>query len=255
MNKNKLMELWKHEEEQSIKGWDFSYIRERHSEEELPWDYRLIVKEHMNDKVMLDMGTGGGEFLLSLEPKAGRTYATEGYPPNIELCKKLLPQYGIEIRAIESDEQIPYESSFFDLVINRHESFSAREVYRILKPGGRFITQQVGGKNNKELSKLLLGEYPSEVSMDFNMENTARRLEAEGFEIVNKQEFFPRVRYYDIGALVYCAKIIKWEFPNFSVERCFDKLCELQKKLERDGYIESMEHRFLIEAVKETGVR
>ncbi|MDF2520337.1 MAG: methyltransferase [Clostridia bacterium] len=255
MNKNKLMELWKREEEQSFKGWDFSYIRESHSEEELPWDYRSIVKNHMNDKVLLDMGTGGGEFLLSLEPKAGMTYATECYPPNIELCKKLLPKYGIEIRAIESDEHIPYDSSFFDLVINRHESFIAGEVYRILKPGGRFITQQVGGKNNKELSKLLLGKYPSGVSMDFNMENTATRLQAVGFKVVNMQEFFPRVRYYDIGAVVYYAKIIEWEFPGFSVESCFDRLCNLQEKLERDGYIESMEHRFLIEAVKETGVR
>ncbi|MNV99115.1 hypothetical protein D3C71_1944380 [compost metagenome] len=61
---------------------------------------------------------------------------------------------------------------------------------------------------------------------------------------------FPVLRFRDIGALVYFAKIIEWEFPGFSVEKCYDRLIRLQQQLERDGYIESMEHRFMIAAVK-----
>ena len=34
---------------------------------------------------LLDMDTGGGEFLLSLGHPFERTAATEGYPPNVEL--------------------------------------------------------------------------------------------------------------------------------------------------------------------------
>lgn len=251
MNKKELMKYWKHEEEQAFAGWDFSYIRDRYSEEPLPWDYRTIVKALMGNTVMLDMGTGGGEFLISLEPVPGKTYATESYPPNIELCKRTLPQHGIEISAVDDDRNLPFEDNFFDLVINRHESFCGKEVYRILKPGGRFITQQVGGRNNKELSQLLLGKYPYVVEDDFNLENTVKELESISLKVTAKQEFFPYLRFYDIGALVYFAKIIEWEFPGFSTEMCFDKLCELQQKLEQDGYIESMEHRFFIEAIKE----
>lgn len=251
MNKKELMKLWKHEENQAFKGWDFSYLDNRWDEEPLPWDYKKTVKALIGNKTMLDMGTGGGEFLISLEPIPGKTYATEGYPPNIELCKRTLPQYGIEIRAVDDDECLPFEDNFFDLVINRHESFSSKEVYRVLNPGGRFVTQQVGGKNNRELSKLLLDKYPDTANIHFNLENTVDGLEAAGFKVVNKQEFFPCLRFYDIGALVYFAKIIQWEFPNFSVETCFDKLSELQGKLEREGYIVSIEHRFFIEAIKE----
>lgn len=58
------------------------------------------------------------------------------------------------------------------------------------------------------------------------------------------------MRFKDIGALVFFAKIIQWEFPNFSVDSCLDRLYELQEKLEKDGFIESIEHRFFIEAVK-----
>lgn len=250
MNKQELMKYWQEEEKQSFKGWDFSHIAGRYIEEALPWSYRDMVKALMEDKVMLDMGTGGGEFLLSLEPKAGLTYATECYPPNIELCKKLLPQHGIELRAVVDDEQLPFENNFFDLIINRHESFSVKEIFRILKPGGRFITQQVGGMNNKEMSKRLLGAYPDVVDMGFNLSNTVMELENSGFRIMNQQEYFPYARFYDIGALVFFAKIIEWEFPGFSVEKYFDQLYELHQQLEADGFVESTEHRFFIEAVR-----
>ncbi|MNJ78400.1 hypothetical protein D3C77_761450 [compost metagenome] len=36
-------------------------------------------------------------------------------------------------------------------MINRHEAYSVQELNRILKPGGLFITQQVGGQNNRGL--------------------------------------------------------------------------------------------------------
>ena len=251
VNKTELMKIWKHEELQSFKGWDFSYISKRHTEEKLPWDYKEAVKSLMDNKKMLDMGTGGGEFLISLQPKAGVTYATESYPPNIELCKRTLPEYGIDFRAVENDEQLPFSNYFFDLIINRHESFCTKEVCRILNSGGKFVTQQVGGRNNKELSKLLLGEYPNIVNANYNLENAVKELEDAGFKVIKQVEYFPHIRFYDIGALVFFARIIEWEFPDFTVERCFDKLYELQQKLERDGYVESIEHRFFIEAIKE----
>ncbi|WP_159434113.1 hypothetical protein [Clostridium grantii] len=49
---------------------------------------------------------------------------------------------------------------------------------------------------------------------------------------------------------MYFAKIIEWEFPNFSVDSCFKQLCQLQTIVEQRGYIESKEHRFIIVAEK-----
>ncbi|GJM83496.1 hypothetical protein HMSSN139_59920 [Paenibacillus sp. HMSSN-139] len=54
------------------------------------------------------------------------------------------------------------------------------------------------------------------------------------------------MKFRDVGALVYFAKIIEWEFTGFSVDRCFDKLCELQNKVEQTGHASSREHRFVI---------
>lgn len=57
-------------------------------------------------------------------------------------------------------------------------------------------------------------------------------IQNQGFKTINGDEFFPMQKFFDIGALVYFAKIIEWEFPDFSVEKCFEKLCKLQSILE-----------------------
>lgn len=251
MNIEQLKKRWEREERFSFKGWDFSHINNRSKEEALPWDYKKIVESYMdNNKIMLDMGTGGGEFLLSLNPHKGKTYATEAYLPNIQLSKDVLTPYGIEVRAVESDLKLPFDDKFFNLIINRHEAYCLPEVDRILKPGGVFITQQVGETNNRELSKFLLGKYTNVVCLPENLNEALEEANNLGWNIIKHEECFPKTYFYDIGALVYYAKIIEWEFPNFSVERCFHRLVKLQEKIEKQGYVDTSEHRYLLIAQK-----
>jgi len=61
-------------------------------------------------------------------------------------------------------------------------------------------------------------------------------------------ECFPEVKFYDVGAIVYWAKIIEWSFPRFSVERNFARLCALQDDIESHGFISALQHRFIIAA-------
>lgn len=42
------------------------------------------------------------------------------------------------------------------MIINRHGDFDAKELYRLLKKGGIFITQQVGSDNDRELVEMVL---------------------------------------------------------------------------------------------------
>ena len=70
---------------------DFSHIHGRYSEEKnLPWDFKTVINKYLkNNMKLLDMETGGGEFLLSLNHSKHNTSAIEGYQPNVELCKKV----------------------------------------------------------------------------------------------------------------------------------------------------------------------
>ena len=40
--------------------------------------------------------------------------------------------------------------------------------------------------------------------------------------------------------------MIECEFLKFSVKNYFEELCKLNKEIEYKGYIESIEHRFII---------
>ena len=75
-------------------------------------------------------------------------------------------------------------------------------------------------------------------------------LEEAGFQIVEAQEVYRPIKFYDVGAFVWFAHIIEWEFPEFSVDKCFETLIKMQEKLEQDGVIEGNTHRYLIVARK-----
>lgn len=246
VNLKQLERDWKIEEAQAFKGWDFSYIKGRWESTKLSWDYKKTVLSHLKQTdQLLDMGTGGGEFLLTLKHPYHLTAVTEAYEPNVKLCEEKLTPLGIQVRQVFRDEDLPFESSSFDIIINRHESFDASEIRRILKKGGYFITQQVGGKNDYDLSQQLIEGFKP-MFPQHDLKNNVKLLKQQGFEIIKAEESFIPIRFYDIGALVYFAKVIEWEFPGFSVDGCLEQLYKLQKQLERNKYIQGTEHRFMI---------
>lgn len=243
-----LKEEWLQEEKANFRGWDFSHLDGRWSSEDLPWDYKSVVNRYRRpEQNLLDMGTGGGEFLLSLGHPYANTTVTESWKPNIRLCEKRLAPLGIRVCPVEDAGCLPFEDNSFDIVINRHASYGTGEVKRVLKPGGMFLTEQVGGENNRPLSQKLIENLQPQFA-GFTLKTELERFEEKRFKIRYQGEAFPESRFYDIGAVVYYAKIIEWEFPGFSVERCYGRLCTLQKELEERGFIESREHRFIFAA-------
>lgn len=248
MNDQELIDTWKKEEDAAhIHGWDFSHIAGKYTEEtDLPWDYRQIISDYLKPEMkLLDVDTGGGEFLLSLHHPCENTSAAEAYPPNVELCKKTLLPLGIDFRAGDGKDTLPFDNSEFDIVINRHGDFNVKDIHRVLKDGGIFITEQVGAENDRELVELLLGK--TELPFPEQYLETARKQFCDaGFDILDARECFRPIKFYDIGALVWFAHIIEWEFPGFSVERCKDRLLSAQKILEQKGVVEGRIHRFLL---------
>ena len=249
---NKLKKEWEAEEKIAhIHGWDFSHIHGRYEEEDdLPWDYRQVIDESRVDSMkLLDFDTGGGEFLLSIGHPFANTTATEGYPPNVELCKKELLPLGIDFKECDDASKIPFDDSSFDIILNRHGDFDPSENFRLLRPNGLFITEQVGSENDRDLVKMVLSDVPTPFP-ELKLSIQKRKFEEAGFEIIRAEEAFKPIRFYDVGAFVWFAHIIEWEFPGFSVDKCFDKLLEMQKEIDKRGFVEGTIHRYLIVAKK-----
>jgi len=255
--------LLKGSEAAAFSGWDFSYIygTGRMAEAPVAWNYYNVVRPHISRaEYLLDMGTGGGEMLSGFKPLPPHTYATEQYHPNVAVARKRLKPLGVEVVEIEEEKQPPYNSKlpfkngFFDLIINRHEAYYPPELMRILKPGGCFITQQVGSLNNLTLTQFFLGR--TVLVSNWNLKSAVDELEAAGLRMVRRQEDITFYRFYDIGAVAYFLKAVPWTLGDFTGEafsagKYRDRLWELHVKISEDGCYDTHRHRFLVVAEKQ----
>lgn len=241
-----LKKYQKIENESSLIGWDFSFLEGKIIEENTPWDYLEIVKIYLKPfHILLDMGTADGKKLLLLNHPFNQTYATEGFYPNYQLCIRNLSHLGIKVSYFEKDNHLPFTHNLFDIIINRHESYDIKEIKRILKPNGLFITQQVGSKNNEEMTKIIT-PWADRNYDNFTLKTEITKLKTNGFEIIRQEEKLLNIKYLSIDAVIFMAKIIEWEFPLFSSEKSFDGLKQIEQTIKKEGGFNSTEHRFLI---------
>jgi SAM-dependent methyltransferase len=198
---------------------------------------------------MLDMDTGGGEVLSSFMPLPQNTYATEGYAPNVPVAKNRLEPLGVKVVQVWGNDIPPFDDAYFDLVTNRHGSYIAQELQRILKSGGIFITQQVGGENNFKLNQLLQ-EKPEFMYSNWTLDLAVKQLTEAGFQILEQKNEYPETTVTDIGAIVFHLKVIQWQITDFSVEKYYDKLVKIHNMIQETGSLKIKSHRFLIVAKK-----
>jgi SAM-dependent methyltransferase len=234
----------------TLKGWDFSDLSDRWIEQPPAWNYRdKVINTLAGSQSLLDMGTGGGEFLSELPNLPKKVWATESYAPNQPIARARLKPLGILLAATIDGERLPFDDEEFDLVINRHDSFSANDVARILKLGGRFITQQVGGLDNQAINDAIAPGTYNKFS-NWSLERAVSQLKNAGFKVETAIEDFPSTTFLDIGALIAYLKAIPWQIPSFSLATHSDALRELHRQIQRTGEFKTHSHRFLIEAVK-----
>ncbi len=251
MYRKQLIETWKQEEKEPFSGWDFSHLNGRMIEELPPWSYEKRAAELMRrSRSLLDMGTGGGEKLFSLQEYWPESVTvTEEYPPNFRLVKERLEPLGVRVMDVPLNETtpLPFADGEFDLVINRHSGINSAEVSRILEPGGVFLTKQVHGRWADDL--LAIFEVPLPWEND-TPEYYVPLLEAAGMEIRDVQDWKGKFEFTDVGAIVYYLKAIPWMVPGFSVDTHLDYLFKLEEMLQEDGQLLFTARTFLIEAEK-----
>lgn len=237
-------------------GWDFVWLQGRLMEESPPWDYRQEVAKALGQaESLLDLGTGGGELLSSFGSLPRQTCVTEGYPPNAIVARDRLKPLGIDIvRTLADDNTVspqtgalPFRTGSLDMVIDRHESFVATEVYRVLRKGGVFITQQAGTSNYPELKEFLGHSEDEEV---WDLGAARRQISEAGLSVAEGREALLQAWFKDIGAVVYYLLAIPWEIEGFTIDAYSDKLRELHRDIGRKGTFTVTARRFYIRSVR-----
>ena len=254
MDREELVRKWLREERQPFTGWDFSYLDGRLIEGREHWSYFDRASAPMQCSVsMLDMDTGGGEKLLSLQEHwSERVVATEDYLPNVNLATERLSSLGVQVVnvSVSDIEPMPFADGEFNLILNRHAPFNSSEVARVLSVGGTFLTQQV----HRMWAWDLVASFDAAPQFpDARLGKNVPRLEVAGLTIQTVEEWEGYLVFTDVGAIVYYLKAIPWMVPGFTVETHLRNFLALQEMLEAGGELVFHAAKYLIEARKPLG--
>ncbi|MDP9602797.1 UNVERIFIED_ORG: SAM-dependent methyltransferase [Variovorax paradoxus] len=235
-------ELLQEAQARPLIGWDLS-CDGRITTTATPWNFEQTVEAHARRSPdMLDMGTGGGEWLSRLAFRPPRTVATEGWAPNVAVARERLAPLGVEVVEVEGADdnalqpdgaeqaRLPFGDASFHLVVNRHESFVAAEVHRILAAGGRFVTQQVASDFNADCYALLglpMPELPR-----WKLDTAVAQLERAGFGVDDSAEGAELIAFADIGAFAWYLKHVPYVCPEFDIDGCRGALERLHRRMQ-----------------------
>jgi hypothetical protein len=138
------------------RGWDFASMNVLR--QPVPWDYHDVVLRYLRSSdVVLDVGTGAGERMRDLAPSFGQGLGIDADPDMVRLARQN-PARNLRFRVCsERLESVP---ETFDVILDRHAPFDLTAIAAHLRPGGYFITQQVG-ERNMACVKAALGQPPS----------------------------------------------------------------------------------------------
>ncbi len=227
-------------------GWDFSNLDVISKGEK--WDFYEEVLKFANKKsVLLDIGVGGGKKILKIAPKVKLIIGIDHSSAMITTAKKNLSKTKINNVRFQKMEakKLEFPNESFDVVADRHCDFFAKEVYRVLRKGGHFLTQQVseGDKLNiKEAFKRgQTGSLKKEDLLD---------LADAGFSNIKSFDY-NAIEYYKTSKdLLFLLKHTP-TIPNFGKRKSdlktFDSF--VQRNMTKKG-IKTNSKRFLIIATK-----
>jgi SAM-dependent methyltransferase len=149
-------------------------------------------------------------------------------------------------------DALPVDDAVFDLVLNRHGWLHAGETYRVLAPGGRVLSQQVGGRNDIEFNEALGISLIVGPSAPAAPENLINDFDQAGFATRVVREAVVVTRYLDLGAVVFQLRAVPWQAPGFDVVAHREDLRRIHDEIVRTGGFEVRSQRFIIEAQKPT---
>jgi SAM-dependent methyltransferase len=231
-----------------VEGWDFSWFDGRATEERPSWGYARIMAERMaHARAALDIQTGGGEVLAGIPHPPPVLAATESWPPNLRIARANLAHLGATVIEAADEADLPFAAESFDLVVSRHPTeVRWAEIARVVRPGGTYLSQQVGAGSNRELTEFMMGPQP--VRPGSSAHWAAGQAEQAGLAVVDLREEALRTVFNDIAAVVYFLRKVLWTVPGFTVQEYRDRLRLLHRKMLADGPFVAHAQRFLIEA-------
>lgn len=134
-------------------GWDFSILKCQMIDKST-FQYFDEINKDSENKIILDIGTGGGEKILNNVKNAKLIIGTDFSKEMIKRAKENAKARN-DVMFFEMDSnEIKFPNNFFDMVCARHTPFNSIEVFRVLKSGGVLISEQIDEDDCIELKRI-----------------------------------------------------------------------------------------------------
>ncbi len=231
------------------RGWDFSRLRD--DRDPTPWEYADVVRRFLRpDDRVLDVGTGGGERFLALAPSFGTGVGIDPDPAMIAAARENLPASlaGKVTFAEGRVAALPAPGASCDVVLNRHAAVDVAEVVRVLRPGGCFITEQVGAQNTVNIATLFgcgPGMGGARIAPDQEIPALADAFQQRGCAIVSYGTYNVPYYFRDAASLLFWMQAVGVP-PGFDIERDWQSVHYLLTEYMTPRGVETNEHRELL---------
>lgn len=179
-----------------------------------PIDYKLVFYETIRNIAdtrysFLDIGTGTGRVIFEngVEKRYRKVVGIDIRPEMIKICKERAAGVkNIEFHVMDSTKQTKFQSGSFDVISAMFPPFDAKEINRLLSPGGYFVLLSSLKGDHKEIIKHFpeIEKYSSGNYSFGTVKGINSKLRGAGFQIVAS------------GILRY-----KWIFKDLEVMKQF----------------------------------
>lgn len=233
---------------------DRDYSRVRSARQPVRWDYLQVVRDLLKpSSEVLDVGTGRGEKLLELAPQFADGTGIDIDPIAIASAISATPRslaHRVRFQVMPG-EMLDFDDGSFDAVLNRHAPVDVDEVVRVLKPGGLFISQQVGERNLQNICEAF--ECTAGGAYESDPEQLVPRL-AERFVrrkcfVLVEEQYDVEFRFLDVESLVYLLNAVPIP-EDFDMSRHWPTVASLVDRWSTPTGIVSNEHRRILVAKK-----
>ncbi len=203
------------------------------------------------EKVVLDAGCGDGRFTLEIAPHFKKVIGNDTSRLMLNAARKLQKEKGIKnVEFIEKNtRELNYPKNYFDIIYARRAVLIYQLFYKMLKPGGYFLSIDIGEKDTKDIKVIFgrgqnYGKWDNSV-LDRDVEDTKKA----GFKIVYAQDFHYNeyyLSYKDLDTFLQGVPI----FEDYDSEKDRKYLEEYVEKFQTEKGINLPRHRIVLVAKK-----
>lgn len=208
------------------------------------YDINSTINQYLdNEKHVAFMSGDGGKFVSDIKELPPITYVVDGKPNE---AREVLDSQNIKITTLTKEGRLPFKDEKIDLVINELTNYDKFELYRVLKPGGYVILNQLGSDNYKEIIRMFI---PFKIKGSWDKAACENSLSEIGLDIIDAKENRGYLRFNTLSGLFAFMKSFAPDRVN-RYEVYLDFYARALKQIKENKFFDLTTHQFMVVARK-----